>query len=122
MNKVSKQSVIGQTVRTNRRYPTQQPEVINIDDLAVLTDEELNGLCYKLDSERQKVIDAYLDPRPWEEELAYIKREMQVRRARREAHDRYVRQLEREFAESEANLPVADLDNSRFTKLVEEMN
>lgn len=88
--------------------------------MAALSDEELINRLHSLEEDRQKVLDANLAARPWEEEVAYIKRELQIRWARREAHDRYVRQLEKEFVESEANLPMADLDNSHFLRLVGE--
>lgn len=85
---------------------------MSIDVMAALPDEELINRLRSLEEDRQKVLDVHLVARPWEEEVAYIRRELQIRCARREAHDRYVSQLEKEFVESEANLPVADLDNS----------
>lgn len=105
-----------------RHYPVDTPNVVSVDDLAVMPDDDLIVRLRSLEEDRQKVIDVLLDPRPWEEEVAYIKRELQIRRARHEAHDLYVKELEREAAASEANLPVADLDNSRFLRLVGEMN
>lgn len=85
-------------------------------------DEELINRLRSLEEDRQKVLDTHQDPRPWEEEVAYIRRELQIRRERRAAHERYVRQLEKEYVESEANLPVADLDNTHFLRLVGEIN
>lgn len=107
-------------VRSHRRYPVALPDIVSIDSMAALSDEELINRLHSLEEDRQKVLDANLAARPWEEEVAYIKRELQIRWARREAHDRYVRQLEKEFVESEANLPMADLDNSHFLRLVGE--
>lgn len=107
-------------VKVYRRFPL--PEIVSIDLMAAANDEDLINRLRSLEEERNKVLDAHLDARPWEEEVAYIRRELQIRRSRREAHERYVRELEREFAEAEANLPVADLDNSHFLRIVGEIN
>lgn len=93
-----------------------------MDELATAPDEELINRFRSLEEERQKVIESGLDPRPWEDEVAYVRRELHVRRTRREAHDRYVRQLEKEYMEAEYNLPAADLDNSVFLKFIGEWN
>lgn len=93
-----------------------------MDALGAIPDEELINRLRGLEEDRGKVLDAHLDPKLWEEEVAYIRRELQIRRSRREAHDKYVRQLEKEYAEAEANLPVADLDNTHFLRIVGEIN
>ncbi len=111
-----------QQVRAPRRYPVSFPETTNIDVLSIVTDEELISRFRSIDDDRIKVLDAHLDPRQWEEEIAYLRREMQIRRSRREAHERYSRQLEREYADSEVGLPQADLDNSHFLRLVGEIS
>lgn len=108
--------------RSSRRYPVALPELVSIDVLGAQNDEELINRLRSLEEDRNKVLDAHMDARPWEEEVAYIRRELQIRRSRREAHQAYVRTLEREFAESEANLPVADLDNTHFLRIVGEIN
>ncbi len=109
-------------VRVQRRYPVAFPEVANIDVLAIAQDEELVSRLRSLEDDRTKVLDAHLDPKLWEEEVAYLRREMQIRRSRREAHERYVRTLEREYADSEVGLPNADLDNSQFLRLIGEIS
>lgn len=93
-----------------------------MDTLGAVPDDELITRLRSLEEDRIKVLDAHLDARQWEEEVAYIRRELQIRRSRREAHQNFVRQLEREFAEAEANLPVADLDNTHFLRIVGEIN
>lgn len=108
--------------RPQRRYPVAVPDVVNMDATAITPDAELIERLRSLEEGRGKVLDAHLDPRLWEEEVAYVRRELQVRRSRREAHDRYIKQLEQEYAESERNLPVADLDNTHFLRIVGEIN
>lgn len=122
MQKNRKRSPSPPQARSSRRYPVAFPDVVTIDALGTLNDEELINRLRSLEEDRNKVLDAHLDARLWEEEVAYIRRELQIRRSRREAHQDYVRQLEKEFAEAEANLPVADLDNTHFLRIVGELN
>lgn len=122
VQKNRKQSPSPSQARPSRRYPVAVPDIVNSDALGAINDEELINRLRGLEEDRQKVLDAHLDSRAWEEEVAYIRRELQIRRSRREAHDLYVRQLEREYADSERNLPVADLDNTHFLRIVGEIN
>ncbi len=105
-----------QVIKTHYRYPVPLPEMLNIDALATMSDDDLGSALRRLFDDRDKVIKSSerLDTRPWDEELAYIKREQQIRRARHEAHEKWIRELDLESQRSEANLPTADLDNSSF--------
>lgn len=97
------------TVSQPRRLP-----VVHMDTMAITPDVELIGRLTVLEDEKERVSE----PRPWEEEIAYIKRELQIRRSRREAHTAYVNFLERELAAIEFNLPFADTDNTVFMKTI----
>lgn len=108
-------------VRLNQ-YPFPFPDVVDMDSLGAVPDEELITKLRNLEEQRSNIMYASLDPKAWEVELAYIRRELQLRRSRRDAHDRYIRTIEREFQELEASLPVADLDNSYFLKVIGEWN
>lgn len=101
------------------RYPVLLPEIIDIDVLGTYSDEELSSRLRGLEDDRQRLFEMGYDARPWEEEVAFVRREQQIRRGRRDRHDTYVRRLEYEFAREEARLPFADLDNSRFLELFE---
>lgn len=103
-----------------RRNALPTPEVVDMDTMATMLDEDLINKLRLLEDEREKVLAQTGDARPWEVELAYLRRELQIRRDRRAAHERYVKSLEKEYVDSEANLPVADLDNSHFLKLIGE--
>ena len=122
MQKIRKPVSSFTQVHAVKRCPVSVPDVVNIDDMSVFSDDELGARCRVLEDDRQKVIDAGFDPKLWEEEIAYAKREMQIRYERREAHIRYVKQLDREFSESEANLPQGDLDNTNFLRAIGELN
>ena len=103
--------------RPVKKIQFQLPELNNADELGIMVDEDLIAKLHALEAERDKVIDAKCDPRPWEEESCYIKRELQIRRHRRELHDEYLRELDRENEEAkrlEDSYPVADLDNSAY--------
>lgn len=112
----------GQPAQSQRRYPSNIPEVVSIDVLATMTDDDIISRMRVMEDDRQKVNDAGMDPIFWEIEAAYVRREMMIRRARREAHERYMRGLEQEYSVSEASLPAADLDNSNFLKAIGEWN
>lgn len=58
------------------------PQITNIDELAVMTDEELVARASRFESERNRSYDSY----PWEVEIAYIRREQQIRKTRAQAH------------------------------------
>ncbi len=114
----------GSTSRTAQQESVVFPDVVSSDALGIYSDEELFGRLRRVEGDLQKVVDAHLDLdlRPWERELAYAQRELQIRRERRETHERYRRQLEKEFAEAEYGLPSADLDNTRFLRLAGVIN
>lgn len=96
------------------RYTIPLPEIATIDVLDVMLDEDLLARYRALDEDRNKVMSSGLDTRPWEEELAYVRREQQVRLRRRDAHSRYESVLRGERNTSEDGLPAGDFDNSAF--------
>jgi hypothetical protein len=108
----------GYDSRPPRRYPVPTPEVVSIDALGAMLDEDLIVRLRALEEDKSKVYDSHLDMRPWEEEVAYIRREQQIRRTRRDTHSEYVRKAEEEFARTEASLPAGDFDNSAFVYAV----
>lgn len=85
-----------------------------MDDLAVMSDDDLFGRYRELDEHRKCADEMLVDARQWEEELAYTQRELAIRRHRRELHGRWLRQEAEYFAHSEDGLPVFDFDNSAF--------
>lgn len=108
--------------RPARKCPAEVPEVVSVDVLAVMTDEDLSARLRSLDADRDRVDAAFYDPRYWEEEIAYVRREMQIRNVRRKAHDVYAKAQDSEFYTSEAHLPVADVDNTAFLRSIGELN
>ncbi len=100
--------------RHSRKATFSLPEIVTIDALATMPDEDLIGRLRALEEEKSKAYEAHVDVRSWEEEIAYIRREQQIRRTRRDAQMEYNRKVESEFAQSEAGLPAGDFDNSVF--------
>lgn len=116
MQKNRKRSEVpsGNETRTRRGGAVLLPDLVNIDEISVMLDEDLNARGRALEEARNKALEARTDTRPWEEEIAYVRREQQIRRTRRESHAEYVRKVEEEFAQAEATLPAGDFDNMAF--------
>ena len=90
-------------------------DLIDIDTLGTMPDEDLVIRMRMLESDMNKVYDAgHVDARPWEEEIAYVRREQQIRRSRRDAFIRYEREVQSEFEALERSLPAGDFDNTAF--------
>lgn len=66
------------------------PDVINMDDLALLSDEELSGRAGRLEADRRRVASSSSDLVPWEIEIAYVRREQQIREVRAVRHREYL--------------------------------
>lgn len=90
------------------------PDVSNMDDLSTMLDNELVQRWRALDEDRQRALEQGVSPQPWEVEIAYVRREQQIRRERREAHAEITRREQEEFYNDEAGLPPGDMDNFAF--------
>jgi len=88
MSKKNKKSV-GQG--QSQRYPVEAPYVVDMEVLAYSSDDELRERNNYLNSTKEQVVRAGLDPYLWEVELAYVHREMGIRDTRHAAHERYLR-------------------------------
>jgi len=96
------------------RFAVPQPDVVTIDTLGTMLDEDLIVRLRALEDEKNKVYEAHQDVRAWEEEIAYNRREQQIRRARRAAHQEYSRRAEGDAGVPEYTLPAGDFDNMAF--------
>lgn len=103
--------------KKKREAPVPLPDVTHMDDIAISNDDTLLDHLRRLEVDRDRVLEAKYDPRVWEVEACYIRRELQLRRERHHAHGLYLDVLQREAEEAqrmENRYPVADLDNSEF--------
>ncbi len=73
-------------------YPVDLPMRANMDDIAVYSDDELFGKVSRFENERMRILEARLDPSPWEIEIAYLRREMGIRKIRREKHEVFLKE------------------------------
>lgn len=73
------------------QYPVDFPNVISMDVIARYSDEELFSCISRLETDRSKILESRFDPSPWEIELAYHKREFNLRKIRKEKHDEFMR-------------------------------
>jgi hypothetical protein len=73
------------------------PEMQDIDSLAILTDDELGARARTLEGERTSMLVEQAREAnviPWEVEIAYVRREQQIRKLRRDAHEAYLERLQ----------------------------
>lgn len=102
-------------VSRSRRVGPPVPEVVNMDDLATMLDDELYAHANAMEHGRARAYDQRHDTTPWEQEIAYARREMQIRQQRRFAHENYVATLSRQHVADERNLPYfQESDNRKF--------
>jgi len=79
------------TMNRSQRYEMDLPEVVDMDVLSYATDSEIRGRQDHLEQDRTHALHVGQDPTPWEVELAYVQREVDIRRKRSAAHERFVR-------------------------------
>lgn len=79
--------------------------VRNMDDLAVLTDDELINVETDLKIMFEKACKKGFDTKKIEVELAYVHREWQIRADRKAAHTAWLEKTKQEMFDEEKNLP-----------------
>jgi hypothetical protein len=115
VQKTRKRSATSSTPsRHNRHQVVPLPEIVSTDVLGTLLDEDMIVRLRVLSDDCNKAYENRVDARPWETEIAYVRREQQMRRVRRENHSEYVRREQEAFDRIEASLPPGDFDNSAF--------
>lgn len=103
----------------NQKNVTYFRDVLTTDELAILTDDELAENYRALLQERDAKQHRGYDLKLLEIEDCYFRREIQIRRKRKEAHEDWLSR-EREFDDAsfvdEENLPNADFDNADYVR------
>jgi uncharacterized small protein (DUF1192 family) len=100
-----------------KRY-VASPVQANMDDISVMTDDELREHMSFLFAEINRLAENNMlgyESAPWEKELSYYHREMQIRSRRRDAHDRYMQRMNAEAESirmSEHHLPAMDFSKN----------
>lgn len=85
----------------------EAPEVLNMDDLGYMQDEMVDERAYRLENERNRILSSGRDAYLWEVELAYVRREQQLRKTRAEMHQDYLRKFNVENTNVEVDLAVS---------------
>ena len=87
--------MIKKTKKYNNNFDNQRsaelPVIVTIDVLASASDSELRSRNNDLENEKDNMSRDGYDPHPWEVELAYVQREIDIRRNRMYMHERYIR-------------------------------
>jgi hypothetical protein len=90
MSKKNK-NVEKESFHQKRNINIEMPEVLNMDDIGYASDEAIIDRVRHLEVERNRVLDMRYDAQPWEVELAYLEREVQLRKTRSQKHDEFLR-------------------------------
>jgi len=83
-----------------------------MDVLGTMQDEDLVLRLRALNEDHARAYESGRDTYPWEVEIAYVRREQQIRRIRRDNHAEITRLAEIEFRRLEESLPVADIEQN----------
>ena len=90
MSKKNK-NVEKESFHQKRNSNIELPDVLNMDDIGYASDEAIIDRVRCLEVERNRVLDMRYDAQPWEVELAYLEREVQLRKTRSQKHDEFLR-------------------------------
>jgi len=97
-------------------------DLITVDELSLLTEEEIADRISKCRSEMGKRVGDLAWRQQWETELAFAQRELQIRHGRRRRHQEYLeheRVAEAKFLAEEELLP--EYEGNRIPRYVREM-
>ena len=75
---------------SDRRKSFVPPDVYNMDVIGYMSDEEIMSTSSRLEAERNSLINKGQDPYLCEVEIAYLRREQQLRKLRSERHAEYI--------------------------------
>lgn len=82
--------------RKQRNGELGQFDLIDLNEVCYWTDEELYGTLHDLIEVREQGVKDGADTTPVEVEICYIRRELQVKKTRKDSHEEYVRALQDE--------------------------
>lgn len=66
------------------------PTFKKVENIAILTDDELFNEATRLDNELEIINSLGMNPMKWEIEICYVKNELMTRETRKNAHAKYV--------------------------------
>lgn len=102
--------------KSGKKFNKVMIEKKTFDELGIMLDEDLSSLAVELESLREKSFGTKQDPHDVEVELAYVRREQQIRKIRRDRHEQYLKSQD-QMVVDESDLPAGDFDNYSFVQL-----
>lgn len=79
--------------KSNKNFGNEMPEIYNMDDIGYMADEAIHDRAQRLENERNRLVSTNKDPYLWEVEIAYLRREEQLRQTRAERHAEFVKKF-----------------------------
>jgi len=79
--------------KSNKNFGNETPEIYNMDDIGYMADEAIQDRTQRLENDRGRLLAMNKDPYLWEVEIAYLRREEQLRQTRAERHADFVKKF-----------------------------
>lgn len=79
--------------KKNKQFNNEVPEIYNVDDIGYMADEALYERANRLENERNRMVSSGKDAYHWEVEIAYLRREQQLRVTRSERHAEFLKKF-----------------------------
>jgi len=79
--------------KSAKNFGNETPEIYNMDDIGYMTDEAIHDRTNRLEHERNRLGLLNRDPYLWEIEIAYLRREEQLRQTRAERHAEFMKKF-----------------------------
>jgi hypothetical protein len=79
--------------KPSKNFINETPDVYNMDDIGYMTDEAIHDRSQRLENERNRLLSMNKDAHLWEVEVAYLRREQQLRQTRSELHAEYMKKF-----------------------------
>lgn len=75
----------------NKDFGNEAPEIYNSEDIGYMADEAIHDRANRLENERNRLMSMGKNTYLWEVELAYLRREQQLRQTRAERHVEFLK-------------------------------
>lgn len=79
--------------KSNKGFISDTPEIYSVDVIGYMADEAIHERAQRLEHERNVLLSMNKDPLLWEIEIAYLRREQQLRQTRAERHADYLKKF-----------------------------
>lgn len=94
----------------NKDFSNEAPEIYSMDDIGYMADEAIHDRANRLENERNRLSSMGTDPYLWEVEIAYLRREQQLRQTRAEKHVEFMQKFGHQANPGDLDLNVVASD------------